>query len=179
MRTSNSSVHRHKGNEIRAASWQNQKYGTCAQRRLRSTWAFAQSDQSLRCPHEESLGPYLQRRLWSDWAESSLGVHAILLVLSRCGLIKQNQYWQQTKMRTGQQIQHWSKWNRVGPTTDRASGDHQKPSSRSIHNLRSFVNTPKKFVNSWVGSWEIMENVTSLTTPDPGLSLILFQNKVS
>ena len=25
----------------------------CAQRRLRSAWAFAQSDQSLRCPHEK------------------------------------------------------------------------------------------------------------------------------
>ena len=31
----------------------------CAQRRLRSAWASAQSDQSLRCAHEESLGPYL------------------------------------------------------------------------------------------------------------------------
>ena len=28
----------------------------CAQRRLRSAWVSAQSDQSLRCPHEESLG---------------------------------------------------------------------------------------------------------------------------
>ena len=31
----------------------------CAQRRLRSAWASAQSDQSLRCPHEETLGPKL------------------------------------------------------------------------------------------------------------------------
>ena len=29
----------------------------CAQRRLRSALASAQSDQSLRCPHSESLGP--------------------------------------------------------------------------------------------------------------------------
>ena len=29
----------------------------CAQRRLRSAWASAQSDQSLCCPHEESLDP--------------------------------------------------------------------------------------------------------------------------
>ena len=29
----------------------------CAQRRLRSAWASAQSDQSLCCPHEESRGP--------------------------------------------------------------------------------------------------------------------------
>ena len=31
----------------------------CAQRRLRSAWASTQSDQSLRCPHEESSGPLL------------------------------------------------------------------------------------------------------------------------
>ena len=29
----------------------------CAQRRFRSAWTSAQSDQSLRCPHEESWGP--------------------------------------------------------------------------------------------------------------------------
>ena len=29
----------------------------CAQRRLKSAGASAQSDQSLRCPHEENLGP--------------------------------------------------------------------------------------------------------------------------
>ena len=44
---------------IWAASWQNQQNGMCAQRRLWSDWASAQSEQSLRCPHEESLGPYL------------------------------------------------------------------------------------------------------------------------
>ena len=33
------------------------KKWVCAQRRLRSAWASAKSDQSLRCPHEESLGP--------------------------------------------------------------------------------------------------------------------------
>ena len=32
-----------------AASWQNQQNGMGAQRRLRSAWACAQSDQSLRC----------------------------------------------------------------------------------------------------------------------------------
>ena len=39
-----------------AASWQNQQNGMCAQRRIRSAWASAQSDQSLRCPHKESFG---------------------------------------------------------------------------------------------------------------------------
>ena len=33
--------------------------GICAPRRLRSAWASAQSDQSLRCPHEECLGSEL------------------------------------------------------------------------------------------------------------------------
>ena len=31
----------------------------CAPSEDRSAWASAQSDQSFRCPHEESLGPYL------------------------------------------------------------------------------------------------------------------------
>ena len=57
-----------------------------AQRRLRSAWASAQSDQSLRCPHEETLGPKLpiertERTLirlggCPGWSESSLGVHS-------------------------------------------------------------------------------------------------------
>ena len=73
---------------IWAASWQNQQNGMCAQRRLRSAWASAQSDQSLHCPHEESLGPLnAQRRLWSDWANAQAYLSlrwctVILLVLS-------------------------------------------------------------------------------------------------
>ena len=46
-------------NDIWDAAWQNQQSDLCAQRRLWSAWAFAQSDQSLRCPHEETLGPQL------------------------------------------------------------------------------------------------------------------------
>ena len=58
----------------------------CAQRRLRSAWASAQSDQSLRCPHEESLGRYLPIQCTAKtlirlgrclgWSESSLGAHS-------------------------------------------------------------------------------------------------------
>ena len=74
----------------------------CAQRRLRSAWAFAQSDQSFRCAHEESLGPYLpiawvltyplsaQWRLWSDWADGQADLslrwahtHFVGFVMSR------------------------------------------------------------------------------------------------
>ena len=45
----------------------------CVQRRLRSAWGSAQSDQSLHCPHEETYLSYLlsaQRRLWSDWVDA-------------------------------------------------------------------------------------------------------------
>ena len=45
--------------KIWAASWQNQQNDLCAKQRLRSAWASAQSDQSLRCQYEESLGPWL------------------------------------------------------------------------------------------------------------------------
>ena len=31
----------------------------CAQRRIRSAWASAQSDQNFQCPHEENWGPQL------------------------------------------------------------------------------------------------------------------------
>ena len=45
-------IYQHLSHDItKPAKW------LCAQRRLRSAWASAQSDQSLRCPLEESLGP--------------------------------------------------------------------------------------------------------------------------
>ena len=71
----------------------------CAQWRLRSAWASAQSDQSLRRPHEYTLGPYLSiehtaktlirlgnRRIRPVWSESSLGAQNTLFVLSCCGI---------------------------------------------------------------------------------------------
>ena len=66
----------------------------CARRRLRSTWASTQSDQRLRCAHEESLGPNLPIKRTAKtlirlcgcpvWSESSPGARVILLVLSWC-----------------------------------------------------------------------------------------------
>ena len=71
---------------IWAASWQNQQNGLCTQRRLRSACSSAQSDQSLRCPHEESLGPKLPIERTAKtlirlggcpgWSESSLGAQS-------------------------------------------------------------------------------------------------------
>ena len=40
-----------------ATAQQNQQNDLCAQRRFRSAWESAQSDQSLRCPNEETLAP--------------------------------------------------------------------------------------------------------------------------
>ena len=74
---------------IWTTSWHHQQNGMCTQRRLRSAWAFVQSDQSLPCPHEEGLVPYwptectaktqinLPRLIWVFTGHTS-----ILLVLS-------------------------------------------------------------------------------------------------
>ena len=98
-----------------AASWQNQQCGMCAQRRLRSAWASAQSDQSLRCLHEEGLGLYLPIE-WTaktlirlggcpGWSKSSLGAHPLcwfcheaaqitqLLCLYKCYIIVYNVFY--------------------------------------------------------------------------------------
>ena len=68
---------------IWAATWQNQRNGMCAQRRLRSAWASAHSDQSLRSLHEEPLVAQLPIERTAktlirlgrcpDWPESSPG----------------------------------------------------------------------------------------------------------
>ena len=77
-----------------AASEQNQQNGTCAQRRLRSTWASAQSDQSSLSAWRK-LGPLATHWAHSEdsdqtgWMPRLIWVFAgrtvILLVLSRGG----------------------------------------------------------------------------------------------
>ena len=81
-------------NDTWAASWQNHQNGICAQRRLRSAWASAQSDQSSLSAWRK-LGP-----LATHWAHSEgsdhtgrmprliwvfVGCTIIVLVLSRGG----------------------------------------------------------------------------------------------
>ena len=68
---------------------------TCAQRRLKSDYACAQSDQSLCCPHEETLHPWrsklcpvkilIRLRERAVWSESSLGAHVRRYVSWRFG----------------------------------------------------------------------------------------------
>ena len=57
-----------------AYTWQNQQKDLCAQQRLRSAWAFAQSDQRLCCTHEKSVAlsypVSAQWRLWWDWVDA-------------------------------------------------------------------------------------------------------------
>ena len=75
-----------------ATAWQNHQNDLCAQRRFRSAWASAQSDQNQRCPPEAKLGPKLPIERTAKtlirlggcpgWSESSLGAKVILLVLS-------------------------------------------------------------------------------------------------
>ena len=66
-----------------AALWQNQQFGLCAQRRLRSAWVSSEDSDQPGHPHRlnwffavrsvDSWGPKLsscgQQRLWSDWAD--------------------------------------------------------------------------------------------------------------
>ena len=73
---------------------QNQPNYMCVQRRLRSSWACAQSDQSLCCPHEETLSLGLKLPIertaktlirlggCPGWSESSMDTLVILLLLS-------------------------------------------------------------------------------------------------
>ena len=50
----------------------------CAQRRLRSAQASTQSDQSLRCPHEESLGSLTTNRAHSEDSDQTGRTFAML-----------------------------------------------------------------------------------------------------
>ena len=75
--------------------WENVHSYMCAQRRLRSACASAQSDQSLRRQHEDSLHPWLSKahpvkilntlRKCAGWSESSLGAHVQSYIFWHCG----------------------------------------------------------------------------------------------
>ena len=56
----------------------------CTQRRLRSAWASAQSDQSLHCVLNVKLSSCGQRRLWSDWADAQADLSLRWAYMSFC-----------------------------------------------------------------------------------------------
>ena len=63
--------------DIWAALWQNQLNGMCAQRRLRSAWASAQSDQSLRC-----LGSFTTHWAHSEDSVQTGRMHRLIWVFA-------------------------------------------------------------------------------------------------
>ena len=69
----------------------------CAQRRLRSAWASAQSDHSLRCPHDKawvlSCSLSTQRRLWSDWADDQADLSLRWVHSHFVGLVMRRLIW--------------------------------------------------------------------------------------
>ena len=82
--TSNKFIKIYLSFDIWATSWQNQQNDMCAQQRLRSAWASAQSDQSLLCAQLVAKDPMFLHADSEETgqSESSLGAHTILLVLS-------------------------------------------------------------------------------------------------
>ena len=99
-------------------SWQNQQNDSSAQRRLKSAWASAQSDQSslsawsklhslaTHCAHNETL---IRLGECLGWSESSLGAKVILLVLSWIGsymsLVMRKSVFEQQRRRSAQSNQ--------------------------------------------------------------------------
>ena len=68
-----------------AAAGQKHQNDLCAKKRLRSAWASAQSDRSLRCSHGETLDPLsTQRRSWSDWVDAQADLSLCLAQMSFC-----------------------------------------------------------------------------------------------
>ena len=75
----------------------------CVRQRLKSVCASTQSDQSLRCPHEETLHPWLSKicpvkilirlRECAGWSESSLGAHVRRYVVWNCDSYDAQDYW--------------------------------------------------------------------------------------
>ena len=146
----------------RLMSWQNQqngmcaqRNGMCAQRRLRSAWASAQSDQSLRCLPEESLGSWLPIKRtkktlirlagWPGWLESSLGAQSFcwfdsfvtcLNALHLVGNCTQNCFW------GGKLLILWSKISFCG-----ASGA-----------IWCKKTTTKVYISKWVAAWQNQQN---------------------
>ena len=76
---------------IKITTWENVLSLMCAQRRLTSVCASEQYNQSHRCPHEETLHPWLSKTCpvmilceCAGWSESSLGAHDWRYVFWRC-----------------------------------------------------------------------------------------------
>ena len=138
---------------IFAAEWQNQQNDLCAQQRLRSAWASTQSDQCLRCLHEETLA--LNYRLSMQQtlmrlgrcpccSEYLLGAHVVLLFAMRwliCSWKPQSEWFLQL--------------NVAGPVVQLAV--------RLICNLT--LDQVPKFEHNFHGDWSLNISVAFLSLP--------------
>ena len=121
----------------------------CAQRRLRSAWASTQSDQSLRCPHEERVRSYplsAQQRLWSDWADAQADLslrwahsHFVGFVMSRCICFTDSE-----------PHTHLSGWNIPGLQVKSETWDFPVLFVFILTNIKG---KPHKWISKWALSW--------------------------
>ena len=105
---------------IWAATWENVLFDMCAQRRLKSACASAQTDKSLRCSHDQTFHPWLSKmrpvkilirlRECADWSESSLGAHVRRYVFWVCGSILWYQFQILYNVMTDAFSQNWTFW---------------------------------------------------------------------
>ena len=81
---------------IWASEWQNHQNGISTQRRLRSDWASAQSDQSLCCAlngYHRNLAFFMwTTKPWSDWADDQADLSLRWAHMQFCGFCRELAY---------------------------------------------------------------------------------------
>ena len=78
----------HSANEmtkiIERSTRENIPFDMCAQRILKSACASAQSDQSFRCPHKETLYPWLSKNAHSEDSDQTAGMRSLNRIFAGC-----------------------------------------------------------------------------------------------
>ena len=127
---------------ICAVTWENVPSDMCAQRRHKSACASAQSDQSPRRPHEETLHPWLslskmrpvkiliRLRECAVWSESSLGAYVRRYLIWRCGSLL-------VQVRTMVWLHDW--WCPSIQTTEKSIFSHTNGAHPHIVQSRIFL----------------------------------------
>ena len=158
----------------------------CRQRRLRSAWASAQSDQSLRCLHEDSLSPQLSIERTADlslcWAHTHfVGFITRRLILCLSHLPPQIYSITWSKDSRLKWYQTWMFCSQVTEKLDHAMYFSNAP--RNFKTLASFNLPgckPWRQVFLWHGSviilklWSLRKNKTKGTVFYKQISLFYF-----
>ena len=129
----------------------------CAQRRLRSAWASAQSDRSLRCPHEESLGPKLPIKRTAKtlirlcrclgWSESLLGAQSLWLFCHVAAQVNLHDVYIQTHWYVTWTIGDKMKWAATWRYQQNDLCAQRRP--RSVYASTQTDQSRKKWATSW------------------------------